>query len=101
MEAVKLVISSMLYVIMPNHFHGIVFITGDGMDESQCIDGMDESECICGGRGVLQYAPTTMHPNAPTTVTKQINIMRKLPGIPVWQRNYYEHIIRDDNRIIG
>jgi len=27
---------------------------------------------------------------------KQINIIRNAPGIPVWQRNYYEHIIRDD-----
>ncbi len=71
--------------------------------------------CIGCGRGVLQYAPSTMHPNAHVTefkspsqtigaivrgfksaVTKQVNIMRKLPGIPVWQRNYYEHIIRDD-----
>jgi putative transposase len=27
--------------------------------------------------------------------TKQINIYRNTPGIPVWQRNYYEHIIRN------
>ncbi|MDD5583374.1 MAG: hypothetical protein PHS99_09265 [Candidatus Marinimicrobia bacterium] len=26
---------------------------------------------------------------------KQINQIRQTPGIPVWQRNYYEHIIRD------
>ena len=34
--------------------------------------------------------------------TKHINIMRGTPGIPIWQRNYYEHIIRNDesmNRI--
>ena len=28
--------------------------------------------------------------------TKRINIHRNAPGIPVWQRNYYERIIRDD-----
>lgn len=22
--------------------------------------------------------------------------MRQTPGTPVWQRNYYEHVIRDD-----
>ena len=27
---------------------------------------------------------------------KRINILRKSPGHPVWQRNYYERIIRDD-----
>ena len=28
--------------------------------------------------------------------------MRKTPGLPVWHRNYYEHVIRDEadlNRI--
>ncbi len=31
------------------------------------------------------------------TVTKQINELRNTPGQPVWQRNYYEHVIRNDN----
>ncbi len=26
---------------------------------------------------------------------KRINEIRKTPGIPVWQRNYYEHVIRE------
>ena len=27
---------------------------------------------------------------------KEINLMRNTPGYHVWQRNYYEHIIRND-----
>jgi putative transposase len=27
---------------------------------------------------------------------RRINAIRKSPGTPVWQRNYYEHIIRDE-----
>ncbi len=27
--------------------------------------------------------------------TKRINALRGTPGAPVWQRNYYEHIIRN------
>jgi len=27
---------------------------------------------------------------------KRINQIRHAPGVPVWQRNYYEHIIHDD-----
>jgi REP element-mobilizing transposase RayT len=34
-----------------------------------------------------------------SSTTKQINIMRTTPGIPVWQRNYYEHVIRSDNEL--
>ncbi len=30
---------------------------------------------------------------------KQLNVLRDTPGIPVWQRNYYEHIIRDDESL--
>jgi len=30
-----------------------------------------------------------------TSSSKQINQLRSTPGIPVWQRNYYEHIVRD------
>jgi REP element-mobilizing transposase RayT len=31
-----------------------------------------------------------------SAVTKRINEMRHSPGSPLWQRNYYEHVIRDD-----
>ena len=27
---------------------------------------------------------------------RRINAVRRTPGIPVWQRNYYEHIIRNE-----
>jgi putative transposase len=29
-------------------------------------------------------------------VTKRINVRRGTPGVFVWQRNYHEHIIRND-----
>lgn len=85
-----------VFVIMPNHVHGIVHI----------VDR----------RGDRRVAPTM--PDAPLTpakhllpsfvsgfksvVTKRINELRRMPGMAVWQRNYYEHIIRDEvslNRI--
>jgi putative transposase len=34
-----------------------------------------------------------------SSTTKQINIIRATPGIPVWQRNYYEHVIRTDDEL--
>ncbi len=79
------------HIVMPNHIHGVII-----------IDNGRE------GRGVLQYAPTnSLHSPSETigsiirgfksAVTKQINILRETPQTPVWQRNYYEHVIRDDN----
>ena len=29
--------------------------------------------------------------------TKKINILRNAPGTRLWQRNYYEHIIRNSD----
>jgi hypothetical protein len=31
-----------------------------------------------------------------SAVTKRINAIRNTPGVSVWQRNYYEHIIRNE-----
>jgi len=32
-----------------------------------------------------------------TFSARRINTLRKTSGLPVWQRNYYDHIIRSDN----
>jgi len=34
-----------------------------------------------------------------SAVTRQINILRNTPDMPVWQRNYYEHIIRTERAL--
>ena len=30
----------------------------------------------------------------------EINILRNTPGQPIWQRNYFEHIIRSEEELI-
>jgi len=34
-----------------------------------------------------------------SAVTFRINLMQRTEGKPVWQRNYYEHVIRDERQI--
>ncbi len=90
------------FVVMPNHIHGIVWIvTTDDMVGAT-------------GRSPLQrahgHAPLPPHGPAPrslgsfiagfkSAVTKRINARRGTPGACVWQRNYYEHIIRNDGAL--
>ena len=82
------------FVVMPNHIHGIIALADDD------------------GRGTLQRAPTIERFGKPTSdsiptilrlfksaTTKRINEMRDTPGMPVWQRNYYEHIIRNESSL--
>lgn len=70
------------WVIMPNHFHGIIVI-----DDRRG-----------GSRTALTQKPLGRLVGAFKTVSsKQINKLRDNPGCPVWQRNYYEHVIRNDD----
>jgi putative transposase len=62
-------------VVMPNHLHGIM-ILDSSLEDSKSISGIVGSFKTFSARG--------------------INKIRKLKGIPVWQRNYYERIIRNE-----
>jgi len=37
--------------------------------------------------------------NFKSVTARRINRVRKTPGAPVWQRNYYEHIIRNEREL--
>ena len=80
---------------MPNHFHAIVLIYNDVLRAT--------------GRSPLPKYGKSLYPHGPTpkslgalvagfksSATKRINILRNAPGVPLWQRNYYEHIIRNE-----
>ncbi|MDD2366040.1 MAG: transposase [Desulfuromonadaceae bacterium] len=76
------------YVVMPNHFHGIVNLNVTGTaSRAPTIERF--------GKPVIGSLPTIVR-SFKSAVTKRINIHRATPGCPVWQRNYYEHVIRDD-----
>lgn len=84
------------FVVMPNHFHAIVFLP-DHVDASNSVGA--HSRAPSGGESSLSRTPRSLGglvAGFKSTVTKQINTLRASPGTPVWQRNYYEHIIRDE-----
>jgi REP element-mobilizing transposase RayT len=75
------------FVIMPNHIHGIVLINGVGAIHELPLPRR---------RMILPMAMGFLKMNS----SKHINLWRDIPGLPVWQRNYYEHIIRDERDLI-
>lgn len=99
------------FVVMPNHFHGIVNIVGayGNTPDKQEVANSRNKGVLPYEKGVLPYAPTSSSRNVGSMVrgfkgaaSRRINQLRSTPGDPVWQRNYYEHVIRDDadyNRI--
>lgn len=95
------------HVIMPNHVHGIIVIRADDSSSAR--------------RGTIYRAPTIHTPTmrAPTERTPTPQFGKTIPGsiaaiigqykssvsriikqkhnaTGIWQRNYYEHIIRDE-----
>ncbi|BBA35117.1 uncharacterized protein sS8_3174 [Methylocaldum marinum] len=101
------------WVVMPNHFHGILVITdGRGDRPVAPVDGVApmNGTTISGEQGDRRVAPTGPQPRSigavmagfKSAVTKRINELRQSPGAKLWQRNYWEHIVRNEpelNRI--
>ena len=72
-------------VVMPNHFHGILIITDDRRGGSRTAPTGKRKPL---GRLIGAFK---------TVSTKHINILCNTTGAIVWQRNYYEHIIRNQH----
>jgi len=86
------------YQIMPNHFHGIVFIL-ETPDKS--ISQTDRNIAGANGRSP-QMQPKSLSSliaGFKSSATSRINQLRSTPGLPVFQRNYYERIIRNEKQL--
>lgn len=82
------------FVVMPNHVHGIL-IFGD----RDIRRGM---ACHAPTASVRQFsqpsagALSTVVGSFKSASAREINRLRNTPGAAVWQRNYYEHVIRNE-----
>jgi REP element-mobilizing transposase RayT len=76
------------FVVMPNHFHGIFSITCQGTPRRA-----PTAERF--GKPVVGSVATVVR-SFKSAVTKHINKLHSVPGGKVWQRNYYEYVIRDN-----
>jgi REP-associated tyrosine transposase len=102
------------HVIMPNHFHGILQINdtanNDNVGAKQGSSALPDSH-TCNSKGeagetlasplqkLLQGTASgslaALIQNFKSVSTRKINKIRQNPGCPVWQRNYYERVIRN------
>ena len=91
------------FVIMPNHVHGIIVLTTDATVGAG-LKPVGKIESTVGAG--LKPAPTKKRHALPEIVralktfsSRRINEIRNTPGVKLWQRNYYEHIIRNENEL--
>jgi putative transposase len=79
------------YVVMPNHMHGIIVITESVIGVQHAAPRRHQSiNVIPGSLGAIVRSYKS-------AVTRRIGREHNIS--PVWQRNYYEHILRDGNNL--
>lgn len=61
-----------MFVIMPNHVHGIISLLDQNVSLTEIV------------RAFKSFS------------ARRINLVRRTSGIPVWQRGFHDHIIRDE-----
>ena len=92
-----------VFQIMPNHLHGIIFIM-----ELVGAKHSVENTLKIQEKSIENASPLRPHGTHPGSLgaimqnyqlitTRKINRIRKTPGKKLWQRNYWEHIIRDEH----
>ena len=88
------------FIVMPNHFHGILFLVG--ADRCVCPDMVDEQNPKT-GRHIGLPLPTIIQWFKTMTTNEYIRNVKHAnwPAFcgRLWQRNYYEHIIRDESEL--
>jgi putative transposase len=99
------------FIIMPNHIHGIITLieSGRGTLQRALVGANSNTPSNAILVGAIHESPLPMTQQQRRNMTlskiigrfkmltaKEINLMHQTPGHPVWQRNYYEHIIRDE-----
>jgi putative transposase len=87
------------WIIMPNHFHGIIYLSTDSRGKARCAPTTKGGQFGKPDAGSL----STIMRSFKAAVTKRIHELNSASSEPIWQRNYYEHIIRneDDLRMIS
>ncbi len=83
------------FVIMPNHFHGIIHVRRGAVSAPVRKNNVQRT-----GGGTPPLRPVLLGnviAYFKYNAAKQINLIRQTPGQPVWQRNYYETVIADNN----
>ena len=85
------------WVVMPNHFHGIV-VLGGRAGEASATASTDDNQTAADAsplpHGTAPGSLGAVVQNFKAVSTRKINRLRGTAGAPVWQRNYWERIIR-------
>ena len=82
------------WCLMPNHLHGVLILAGKGGSRTVTGDAAGDGTALAVH---ARRKPLGRLIGAFKTVsTKHINQLRDTPARMVWQRNFWERVVRDD-----
>jgi REP-associated tyrosine transposase len=90
-----------VFQIMPNHIHGIIVIVGVEADPCTHPDDIGQPQ----GIAPTMSLPDIVHRFKSLTTKRYIDGVKQNNWAPfskkLWQRNYYDHIIRNEKELNG
>ncbi|MEH2196619.1 MAG: transposase [Nostoc sp.] len=88
------------FVVMPNHLHGILIITDKPVGTQQFCALNQHLDCNTEQFGKpLPGSISTVIRSYKGVVSKRINKIWQIKGQSIWQRNFYEHIGREQKSV--
>jgi REP element-mobilizing transposase RayT len=85
------------YVIMPNHLHAIVIIKGASFVETTGRSSLQKINVY--PKGPATKSVSSFIAGFKSASTKRINLEENNAKRPIWQANYYDHIIRSEKEL--
>jgi putative transposase len=84
------------FVVMPNHIHGVIVLVEDtGLNKANVGAGFKPAPT---GRARRHGLPEVVRA-LKTFSSRRINELRGTRGTPVWQRGYYERVVRSEEEL--
>ncbi len=79
-----------LFVVMPNHFHAILLISGDGVGATGSVAPAFKITSGSLGAIMAQFKRES---------TVKVNRLRDKAGAKLWQRSYHDRTIRNEREL--
>ena len=93
------------WVIMPNHMHGIIFILDAGRgeafaeDPNQMMRRTANASPLRHPKGTTPSSLGAIIQNFKSISTRKVNQLHDTPGNPLWQRGFYDRVIRNEKEL--
>jgi REP element-mobilizing transposase RayT len=79
-------------VLMPNHVHGILLL-------SSGVGAKHASPLQLRPKGTRSGSLAAVVQAFKSASTRRVNFARGTPGAALWQRGFYEHVVRNDEEL--